>query len=166
MLQIIHVRDETEADEVRLLVTEYIGWLRILYADRAAIIDAYLAAQDVAAQMRDLLIRFAPPSADCLLARLDGVPVGVAMTKRYSDTICEMNRVYVRDAARGHGVGRALVAELLATGKVLGYQQMMLAVSTRHTEALPLYRSFGFVDAQDLAGTGGGDAEIRLIRDL
>lgn len=166
MLQIIHVRDETEADEVRLLVWEYIGWLRIRYPEADGVIDTYLAAQDIEAQLRELLIRFAPPSADCLLARLDGVAVGVVMTKRYSDTICEMNRMYVRDAARGHGVGRALVAELLATGKALGYQQMMLAAGPRHTEALPLYRSFGFFDAQDLADTGAGDYEVRLIRDL
>jgi GNAT superfamily N-acetyltransferase len=166
MLQIIHVRTETEAGEVRLLVADYIDWLRIRYPDESKMIDAYLAAQDVAGQMRDLLTRFAPPSADCLLARLDGVAVGVVMTKRYSDTICEMNRMYVRDAARGHGVGRALVAELLATGKALGYQQMMLAAGPRHTEALPLYRNFGFADAPDLADTGAGDTEVRLIRDL
>lgn len=116
--------------------------------------------------MRDLLTRFAPPSADCLLARLDGVPVGVVMTKRYSDTICEMNRMYVRDAARGHGVGRELVTELLATGKALGYRQMMLAAGPRHSEALPLYRSFGFVLAPELADTGSGDAEVRMIHDL
>jgi len=166
MLRIIHVRDETAADDVRLLVQDYIAWLRTRYPDDAEMIDAYLSAQDIKGQMRDLLTRFAPPLADCLLARLDGVAVGVVMTKRYSDTICEMNRMYVRDAARGHGVGRALVAELLATGKALGYQQMMLAAGPRHTEALPLYRSFGFVDAQELADTGAGDVKVRLIRDL
>ena len=166
MLQIIHVRDETEADEVRLLVQDYIGWLFTVYADHAEAIETYLAVQNVAGQMRELLTRFAPPSADCLLARLDGVPVGVAMTKRYSDTICEMNRGYVRDQARGHGVGRKLVEEILATGKALGYQQMMLEVGPRHTEATALYRSFGFIEAQDLDGTGGGKPEIRFIRDL
>lgn len=166
MLQILHVRNESDADEVRLLVAEYIVWLRTRYPDDAELIDTYLAAQDVAGQMRDLLTRFAPASADCLLARLDGVAVGVVMTKRYSDTICEMNRMFVRDAARGRGVGRALVAELLATGKALGYRQMMLAAASGHPEALPLYRSFGFALAQELADTGAGDGEIRMIRDL
>ncbi len=166
MLQIIHVRDEAEADDVRHLVQDYITWLRIRYPDEAALLDAYFAAQDIEGQMRDLLTRFVPPSADCLLARLDGVPVGVVMTKRYSETICEMNRMYVRDVARGHGVGRALVAELLATGKALGYQKMMLAAGPRHTEAVALYRSFGFVDAQHMADTGAGDTEVRMVRDL
>ncbi len=166
MLQIIHVRNDTEADEVRLLVREYILWLQGRYPDDAEVIDAYFVAQRIEAQLRDLLTRFAPPLADCLLARLDGVAVGVVMTKRYSDGICEMNRMYVRDAARGHGVGRALVAELLATGKALGYRQMMLAAGPLHTEALALYRSFGFVDAQALGDTGAGDLEVRMIRDL
>lgn len=166
MLQIIHVRDEAEADDARLLVREYILWLRGRYPDDAEMLDTYFSVQDIEGQLRELLIRFAPPAADCLLAKLDGVAVGVVMTKRYSDGICEMNRMYVRDAARGHGVGRALVAELLASGKALGYRQMMLAAGPLHTEALALYRSFGFVDAQKLGDTGAGDLEVRMIRDL
>lgn len=114
----------------------------------------------------DLLAGFTPPSADCLLARLGGVPVGVVMTKRQSDGVCEMNRMYVQEAARGQGVGRALVAELLATAKALGYRQMMLAAGPRHTEARPLYGSFGFAEAEAIADTGAGGAEVRLIRDL
>lgn len=166
MLHMLHVRNEVDADDLRLLVREYIAWLRGRYPDRSEVLDTDFRVQDMEGQMRELLTRFAPPSADCLLARLDGAPVGVVMTKRHSDFVCEMNRMYVRDAARGHGVGPALVAELLATAKALGYRQMTLAAGPRHTEALPLYRSFGFADAEGLADTGAGDVEVRLIRDL
>lgn len=166
MLQIIHVRTEADAEAVRLLVGEYIGWIYQRYPDQSDLLDTYFRVQDMEGQMRDLLTRFVPPAADCLLARLGGVPVGIVMTKRQSEATCEMNRMYVQEAARGHGVGRALVAELLATAKALGYQRMMLAAGLRHTEALALYRSFGFAEAEGIADTGAGDAEVRLIRDL
>jgi hypothetical protein len=44
---------------------------------------ACFAVQDIEGQLRDLLIRFPPPSADCLLAKFEGAPVGVVMIKRY-----------------------------------------------------------------------------------
>jgi len=166
MIELVHVRTEADAAEVRLLVREFQGWLTERYPDMAETLQTYYRVQDVDGQMRDLLTRFVPPAADCLLARLDGVPAGIVMTKPNSEGVCEMNRMYVRDTARGHGVARALVAELLRTAKVLGYRQMMLAAGVRQHEALALYRSLGFVEAAGLPDTGAGDLEVRMIRDL
>ncbi len=166
MLTITHVRTETDAAAVRVLVDEFFDWMRDRYPDDAAIIDAYIATQDIDGQMRNLLTLFAAPHADCLLARLDGVPVGIVMTKPHSPGICEMNRMFVRPSARGHGVGRALVVELLSTARDLGYTKMMLAAGPYHTEAVPLYRSFGFVRDDSLPDTGAGELEIRMILDL
>lgn len=166
MLTITHVRTETDAAAVRVLVDEFFDWMRDRYPDDAAIIDAYIATQDIDGQMRDLLTLFAAPHADCLLAWLDGVPVGIVMTKPHSPGICEMNRMFVRPSARGHGVGRALVVELLSTARDLGYTKMMLAAGPYHTEAVALYRSFGFVRDDSLPDTGAGELEIRMILDL
>ena len=118
------------------------------------------------AQLRNLLTIFAPPKAECLLARLNGEPVGIVMTKPHSGDMCEMNRMFVRPTARGHGAGRALVGEILLAAQGLGYKRMMLAGGPRHTEALALYRSFGFVEDKSLPDTGSGDIEVRMIRDL
>lgn len=166
MLQITRVRTETDADDVRLLVGEYFDWLHERYPEDAAIISAYWTNQDVPAQLRNLLTLFAPPKAECLLARLNGAPVGIVMTKPHSDDMCEMNRMFVRPSARGHGVGRALVTELLDAARGLGYTRMMLAGGPRHTEALALYRSLGFAEDTTLPDTGAGDVEVRMFRDL
>lgn len=166
MLTITHVRTETDAAAVRVLVDEFFDWMRDRYPDDAAIIDAYIATQDIDGQMRDLLTLFAPPHADCLLARLDGAAAGIVMTKPKSPDVCEMNRMFVRPGAQGHGVGRALVAELLTTARTLGYTKMMLAAGPYHTEAVALYRSFGFVRDDSLPDTGAGELEIRMILDL
>jgi len=129
MLQIIHVREEADAADVQTLVREFFVWVRCRYPEplTVAAIENCVRVQDIEGQMRELLTRFCPPTADFLLARLDGVPAGIVMTKGHSEGLCETNRMYVRDAARGHGLGRALVAEIVATANALGYRRMMLA---------------------------------------
>ena len=166
MLDIIRVRTEADAAEVRLMVAEFFDWMRDLYPEGAESIAAYWNKQDMPTQLRDLLKIFAPPRAECLLARLNGEAVGIVMTKPHSGDMCEMNRMFVRPAARGHGVGRALVGALLDAARDLGYKRMMLAGGTRHTEAMSLYRSLGFVHDPSLPDTGSGDVEVRMIREL
>jgi GNAT superfamily N-acetyltransferase len=166
MLQIIPVRTEPEADAIRALVPVFFDWMRARYPDHAANIDAYIASQDIDGQMRNLLTLFAPPHADCLLARLDGIPVGMVMTKPHSPGTCEMNRMFVTDAARGRGVGKALVAEIMATAKSLGYARMVLSAGPLHTEALGIYRKAGFTPDTTLPDTGAGDIEVRMVASL
>lgn len=166
MLEIIRVRTDADAAEVRLLVAEFFDWMRDRYPEGAESITAYWIYQDMPTQLRDLLTIFAPPKAECLLARLNGEAVGIVMTKPHAGDMCEMNRMFVRPSARGHGVGRALVSEILEVARGLGYKRMMLAGGTRHTEALALYRSLGFAHDPSLPDTGSGDVEVRMIRDL
>ncbi len=166
MLTITRVRTETDAAKVRLLVTEFFDWLRGRYPDHQAMIDGYVARQDIDGQMRNLLVLFAPPQGECLLARLDEVPVGIVMTKPKSPGTCEMNRMFVRPSARGHGVGQALVAEIVTAARDLGYARMLLAAGPLHTEALALYRRCGFTQDATLPDTGAGDIEVRMVMTL
>lgn len=166
MLQIIHVINEEDAAAVRILVGEFVDWLMQRYPDDRQRIADYFKAQGLEAQLRDLLTIFRPPKACCLLARLDGDAAGVVMLKPHSEGTCEMNRMFVRSSARGHGVGKALVAALLDAARTLGYRRMLLAAGPRHHEAVALYRSFGFVADESLPDTGAGDIEVRMAKDL
>jgi GNAT superfamily N-acetyltransferase len=166
MLIIHHVRTEDDADAVRALVPQYVDWLLIRYADHAETIRRYFDGQDIEGQKRDLLTLFAPPRADCLLARLDGVPVGMVMVKPVDATTCEMNRMFVTGPARGNGVGRALVAEIIAKAKALGYTRMQLTAGTRHDAAFALFRGMGFAADDSISDTGAGDLEYRMSRAL
>ncbi|KAK6337923.1 hypothetical protein TWF696_001399 [Orbilia brochopaga] len=57
---------------------------------------------------------------------------------------CEMKRLYTLPSTRGHGVGRALVAEVLKVARELGYQEMYLDTLSSMAAARSVYRQFGF----------------------
>lgn len=138
------VRDDVQAGHVADLVWEFMDHLRTRYPERAADIDAYIAYQDIAGQLRNWRKTFLPPQGECLLARLDGAPVGTVMLRRLDETTCEMNRMYVTAAARGQKLGRLLGEKLIDCARGMGFVSMRLDAWDRHEEALPLYASLGF----------------------
>jgi GNAT superfamily N-acetyltransferase len=56
-----------------------------------------------------------------------------------------MKRLYVRDAWRGCGLGRQLAEQIMALGRQLGYQKMVLDTLSRLEGAITLYQRLGFV---------------------
>ncbi len=90
-------------------------------------------------------------AAFTLGAFLDGALVGAATFVRHAN-LKERHKggvfaVYVRAAARGRGVGRALLEELIGRARALdGLEQLSLSVSTTQAAAQRLYRSLGFED--------------------
>jgi GNAT superfamily N-acetyltransferase len=58
----------------------------------------------------------------------------------------ELKRMYVSPAARGRGVGRAVLAELERTAANAGYPRMVLETGTKQPEALALYQSAGYAE--------------------
>lgn len=57
-----------------------------------------------------------------------------------------MKRMFVRDAFRGHGLGRQLCARIIAAARTKGYRVMQLDTSRRLTDAILLYRGMGFFE--------------------
>ena len=144
-VSIAPVRSDEEVAAASQLAREFFAYMRAHYPEKRAAIEAYLIIQDFEGQLAAFRDHFNPPHGDCMLARLDGAPVGVVMLKPYDTPgVCELNRMYVADAARGRGVGRALCEALLAQARALGYREVRLDVLNARVEALPLYRKLGF----------------------
>ena len=94
----------------------------------------------------------APPDGSWVVAYLDGEPVGCAGVKRLDAVTGEVKRVFLRPAARGRGIGRALMAALEADGRALGFERLRLDTGDRQPEALGLFRSLGYREIDDYNG--------------
>jgi putative acetyltransferase len=89
---------------------------------------------------------YAPPRGALLVARANGASAGCVALRPLDDESAEIKRLYVRDAFRGAGVGRALVAELIALAGRAGYTRLRLDTHSTMIPAQNLYRSFGFAE--------------------
>ncbi len=158
------VRTDADAAAVTELVWEFFDYLKRDFPDRREMIEKYLVVQDVAGEMAELLVRFTPPKGECLLARLDGKAVGTLMLKRVSDTVCEMNRMWVRPEGRGKGIGRALIERLCAEARVMGFECMKLEALDERIMAVPLYEKSGFVTDPDRSDYAREDLRIIAMK--
>ena len=60
--------------------------------------------------------------------------------------------MYVRPSARGRGVGKALLGQLVEDARALGVRTVRLESAAFMVEAHALYRSFGFTEIEPFAG--------------
>lgn len=123
----------------------------LIEASQAALLEIYPPEECFSYSAEAL----ANGSAQFLVARLDGAPVGcVALVDegRYG----EVKRLYVDAAARGAGVGRALMEALEAAARDIGLGWLRLETGEALAAAVRLYRSMGYVER----GPFGGYADI------
>ena len=166
MVQIIKVRSQTDADAVYILAHEFVDWVRARYPEMSSEIDGYLEHQKFDEQIKDVLIHYCPPKGECLLAIHDDEPVGILMLKDMGGQVCEMNRMFVRHTARGLGIGRKLLENLIAVSKDMGFEKMILSALSRHDEALALYRSSGFQISSKPESSGSPDNAVHMSLNL
>ncbi|MCX8101521.1 MAG: GNAT family N-acetyltransferase [Geminicoccaceae bacterium] len=94
-----------------------------------------------------------------LPAELDGRIAGYAHASRYRPRIgyawCVEDSVYVAEGARGRGVGRALLAALIAACTERGARQMVAVIGdSANTASIALHRASGFHEVGRLASIG------------
>ena len=126
-----HVADRI--DDLRTLFKEYADWLGV-----------DLCFQDFDAELAGLPGEYGPPRGRALLAEVDGRLAGCVGLRPMADGWCEMKRMYVRDHARGLGLGRLLAERIVAEGRTLGYAGMRLDTLSHLTAAKAIYASMGF----------------------
>ena len=116
-----------------------------LFREYAGSLDIDLGYQDFEDELESLPGYYAPPKGALLLAEIDGKAVGcVAVRGLHATNFCEMKRLYVRNAARGTGAGRALADAAIAEARRMAYEAMRLDTLSTMAAALSLYRGLGF----------------------
>ena len=126
------------------LCRAYVDWCRGRYADMPWFFEAVFGHQGLEEELQILPQKYGPPSGRTLLALRGGVVVAAGAWRRWSDTVCELKRLYVTDAARGLGLGRRLTDALAASARADGFATMQLDTADRFAEAIALYESMGF----------------------
>jgi putative acetyltransferase len=117
---------------------------RALVREYASALEVGRCIEDLAGELERLPDEYGPPGGAFLLARLDGHPVGCVALRPFDASRGEVKRLYVAAPARGRGVGRTLLAGIIARGRVRGYQQLVLDTLDTMLAAQALYRSLGF----------------------
>jgi putative acetyltransferase len=124
--------EDPRIEDVRALLADHLAF------SRGATPMEYSFALDVE--------QLVEPGVTFFSARRDGQLLGVAALKRLNEREAELKSMHTREAARGRGVGRALVHHLLACARESGYQRVNLETgsTTEFEPARHLYASCGF----------------------
>jgi putative acetyltransferase len=87
---------------------------------------------------------YVPPRGGLWLAVHDGVGVGCVALRPLDEDSAEVKRMFVDEAWRGRGVGRALMEMVVAAARERGYATLRLGTLDDMKVAQQLYESLGF----------------------
>ena len=119
-----------------------------IFREYVASATVSLEFQDYENEFADLPGKYAEPEGRVLLAWQHGAVVGCAALRKVNSSTCELKRVYVRPGARGSGIGRQLVEQMIREAQVGSYSTICLDVLPEFLTAQKLYESLGFKSAE------------------
>jgi putative acetyltransferase len=125
-------RETPSQDDIVTLIRQADALMQSLYpAESNHLVDVAALAQ---------------PPVHFFVAREDGRALGCGafVLGRYGHA--EMKRVFVEPAARGKGIARAIMDVLEREAASLGVTLMQLETGIKQSEAIALYRKFGYTE--------------------
>jgi GNAT superfamily N-acetyltransferase len=153
-MAIVWRAEHHEADTVGQLLIDFRNHLGVDWPSD----NAFLAGVDRLIEDPNTAFLLGAPDAD-------SPPAGVAQVRFrfglwWAAEDCLLEDLFVREQARGAGVGRALVEAVIELARERGCRRIELDANDHNEAAQALYRSFGF-DAQD-DRYGGRNLFMRL----
>ena len=125
-----------------------IGATRALFTEYAASLKHDLCFQGFDSELSGLPGDYAGPRGALLLANFDGQWAGCCALRPLDSSdyanACEMKRLYVRNAFRGLGIGRALAEAILDLARQAGYSCVLLDTLDDMESARAMYVDLGF----------------------
>lgn len=119
-----------------------------LFREYQAWLDQPVCFQNFEEELASLPGAYAPPTGELWLARRGAEPVAVVgMVPSHDErcaNACEMKRLYVRDSAKGLGLGRKLADGCVSWARDAGYTAVVLETFPSLEAAWSLYQSMGF----------------------
>ena len=129
---------EDRLDDIRQLLTEYVNWIGVP-----------LEFGDFDAELADLPGAYDRPKGRLYLAQVNHELVGcVALQpsdiEEPDQNVCEMKRLFVRNAYRGLGISRKLARKVIAEAKDIGYTLMLVDTFDFVDRLVRLFDELGF----------------------
>ena len=153
----VRLADERDAEVAATLLVAFRDHLGLDWPSE----NAFLAGVERLLGERDTDVLLGAPDPDA-------APAGVAVL-RYrhgiwrAGTDCLLEDLFVREEARGAGLGRALAEATLERARERGARRVELDANERNEAALALYHSLGFSERND--HYGARDLYLRLHLD-
>ena len=82
---------------------------------------------------------------------------GIFPTSGLPDNTCELVKLYLAPAARGTGLGKALMLKAMAWAKEAGYKQVYLETMPELSNAVTMYEKLGYNRLPKSLGNSGHD---------
>jgi len=140
-MDLVIADDDPRSEDVRALIQRHLAF------SHAVTPPGHVHALDIESLLHSSVSFFS--------ALRDGVLLGVAALKRLDDSHVELKPMHVDEAARGRGIGSAMVEHLLALAAARNYARVSLETGTMDAfaPARALYRNMGFLPCEPFAGT-------------
>ena len=131
------------------LAPEHADGFLALWADYLQFYGATLAPETTQATLARLLDTGSLMAAR--VALVDGVPVGFAINLHHPSTWvigddCYLEDLFVAQSARGLGLGRALIDDLISLARAKGWQRLYWNTDQGNARARSLYDSYAPAD--------------------
>ena len=141
------------------------GDVRALLERHLAFSEATTPAEDRHALDVDALL---DPAVSFYSYRVDGRLLGVGALKRLDDEHAEIKSMHTAEAARGQGVGRAMLDHLLAVAGARGFSRVSLETGAgpAFAPARALYARAGFAPCPPFAGYPDSPNSAYMTRSL
>ena len=146
--------DDPGADDVRALLERHLAFAREVTP------PGHVHALDADGLM--------DPAITLFSARRAGVLLGVGALSRLDEAHAELKSMHTTEAARGLGVGRAMVDHILAFAAERNYTRVSLETGTMaaFAPARSLYSKLGFVPCEPFGDYTGNRHSVCMTIDL
>lgn len=110
--------------------------------------------------------QFDPPDGAFFVAEAEDDALGCGGLRRWGPGMGEVKRMYVDPAARGRGIGRAILEELETAAAQRGYSILRLETGTPQPEAIRLYEAAGYVRIEPYRRQWSGKMSVAFEKHL
>lgn len=162
-MPVVQVITETQMENVIALSTEYVIWMVDEIKNTYPEVDTtpFLEAHDYDDIRSRFTQLYSPPYGRLFLGLQDESICGCIALTKWTETICEIQTLFVRPACRGQGIARELVKTAIQSAHEIGYNAVRLDTLAFMTGAQSLYKSFGFEMIPPYRG-GAGDIDKHI----